>query len=91
MLRSSQRGFFTMLMEDPVFLIDELMSKKRTVVTLFLTSVYTSRSLLNALLGAGEVKKYLILMSVTLPSITEQYDLLFSTDRASFSRVAMTR
>lgn len=88
--KENQKSFFERVVENPVFVVDELLSKKRTITALSLLLLSFSRYFLQALLGAESVKKWLILGSVVVPSSLEQYDLLFTDRRRSFSKVAMT-
>jgi len=64
------------LFNDPVYFFDSLLSKRRTILALATLSLWGSRSFLVMLVGANQVRKGMILLSVTLPSIHVQYMLL---------------
>jgi hypothetical protein len=63
---------------NPRYFADVLLSKKRTILALLFTGLYLFRLLLGPMLGYATVRKAMIVLSTTLPSLHVQYNLLFS-------------
>ncbi|GMH76488.1 hypothetical protein TrST_g10055 [Triparma strigata] len=89
-VQKKKESFFQLLLTSPFVLVDSLLSKKRVLFTLFTLVVHLSRTFLHLLLDAQEVRKYLILISVSGPTLFEQYELLFGEGKSVFNRTAMT-